>query len=223
MEPLNRYIDHTLLREDASDEDLAIVCKEALEYSFCSVCVYWHQIGKIAGQLAGSSVNPIAVVGFPSGEVPTDVKVTETKKAIADGAREIDMVLKRSLLLAGDEAGVQNDISEVVQAAGTIPVKVILETRELTDDQKRNSCLIAQRAGASFVKTSTGFSPAGGATVEDVALMRATVGPSLGVKASGGIRSTETALKMIEAGASRLGTSASVAIVRGQASGGGGY
>lgn len=222
-EPLNRFIDHTLLREDASDSDLAAVCREAKEYSFYSVCVYWHQVGKIAEELSGSNVKPIAVVGFPSGEVPTEVKVAETKKAIADGAQEIDMVLKRSLLFSGDESGVQKDISEVVQAAGKIPVKVILETKELTDDQKRISCKIAQLAGASFVKTSTGFSPAGGATPEDVALMRAVVGPAIGVKASGGIRSTETALRMIQAGASRLGTSASVAIVRGQASGGGGY
>ena len=158
---LNRLIDHTLLKEDASDEELALVCKEALEHSFFSVCVYWNQVAKIAPLLAGSDVQPIAVVGFPSGEVATDIKVHETKKAISDGAREIDMVLKRSLLFSGDDAGVEKDIFQVVSAAGSTPVKVILEARELTDDQKRNACRIAARAGASFVKTSTGFSPAG--------------------------------------------------------------
>jgi deoxyribose-phosphate aldolase len=221
--PLPAYIDHTLLRVDASEDDLATVCREAREHSFYSVCVYWNQVAKIAPLLAGSSVQPIAVVGFPSGEVPTEIKVSETHQAIADGAREIDMVLKRSLLFAGDEDGVETDIAEVVRAAGKTPVKVILETAELSDDQKRTCCSIARRAGASFVKTSTGFSPAGGATAADVVLMRAEVGAAMGVKASGGIRSTETALQMIEAGASRLGTSASVAIVLGQAGGGGEY
>jgi deoxyribose-phosphate aldolase len=213
---LAHYIDHTLLRPDADDASLQKLCHEAREYGFYSVCVYWHQIQKVAALLSGSSVLPIAVVGFPGGEVPTEEKVQETRHAIQNGAREIDMVLKRSALLSGHPAEAETDIAAVVQAAGNTLVKVILENSELTPEQKRLACQLAKKAGAQFVKTSTGFSKSG-ATAEDVALMRAEVGPKMGVKASGGIRSYETALKMIQAGATRLGTSASVEIVQGAA------
>ncbi len=219
---LAKYIDHTLLRPDADDASLEKVCNEAREYGFYSVCVYWHQVEKVAKWLAGSSVLPIAVVGFPSGEVATGEKVAETKQAILHGAREIDMVIKRSALKAGDDQAAEADVHAVVAAAGPVPVKVILETSELTEEEKHRACQIAKRAGAKFVKTSTGFSKSG-ASVEDVALMRAEVGTELGVKASGGIRSHETALKMIQAGASRLGTSASANIVNGASVQGEGY
>lgn len=219
---LAKYIDHTLLRPDSSPEDLERVCTQAREYGFYSVCVYWHQIPFVAEKLSGSNVLPIAVVGFPSGEVATQEKVKETEAAIASGAREIDMVIKRSLLKAGDRAGVVADIAAVVKAAGTAPVKVILETSELTREEKQLACVLSVEAGAKFVKTSTGFSSAG-ATAEDVSLMRAAVGSKVGVKASGGIRSYDKAIEMIAAGATRLGTSASADIVKGAAQTGDGY
>lgn len=219
---LAQYIDHTLLRPDADDAALQKVCHEAREYGFYSVCVYWDQVEKVAGWLSGSRVLPIAVVGFPSGEVPTAEKVFETRHAIEKGAKEIDMVVRRSALFAQEDSAAEADIRAVVEAAGNIPVKVILENSELSTEQKKRACQIAKRAGARFVKTSTGFSKSG-ATEEDVALMRAEVGQSMGVKASGGIRSYETALKMIQAGASRLGTSASAEIVKGAKSLGEGY
>jgi deoxyribose-phosphate aldolase len=219
---LGHYIDHTLLRPGASESELAKACEEAKRHGFYSVCVYWHQVGVVARFLSGSEVLPIAVVGFPSGEEATQQKVDETQKAIESGAEEIDMVLKRSALRSGDNVSVEDDIRQVVLAAEGRPVKVILETSELTETQKRVACQLAKKAGAHFVKTSTGFSSAG-ATVEDVALMRAEVGKEMGVKASGGIRSREKALEMISAGASRLGTSASVEIVQGVGTQGGGY
>ncbi len=219
---LSKYIDHTLLRPGAADHELKRVCDEAREFGFHSVCVYWDQVGQVAAWLAGSNVTPIAVVGFPGGEVPTALKVSETNTAIDKGAREIDMVIKRSLLKAGDDAGVVADIAAVVKAAGVYPVKVILEVSELTREEKIRACRLSVEAGAKFVKTSTGFSSSG-ATAEDVALMRETVGPKIGVKASGGIRSYEKAMEMIHAGASRLGLSASVEIVKGAQAQGTGY
>ncbi len=218
---LAKYIDHTLLRPGSTDADLKRTCDEAREFGFYSVCVYWNEVGKAAAYLRGSDVLPIAVVGFPSGTVPTAEKVSETLAAIADGAREIDMVINRELLKAGKDEQAKADIQAVVAAAG-VPVKVILETSELSDAEKRRACHLAVEAGAAFVKTSTGFS-ASGATEADVRLMRECVGPDRGVKASGGIRSYDTAMQMVSAGASRLGTSASVAIVQGASDRAGGY
>jgi deoxyribose-phosphate aldolase len=222
MPSLSKYIDHTLLRPGAADHELKRVCDEAREFGFYSVCVYWDQVGQVAAWLQGSDVLPIAVVGFPGGEVATAVKISETNTAVQSGAREIDMVIKRSLLKAGDDAGVLADISAVVKAAGKYPVKVILENSELTRDEKIRACQLSVQAGALFVKTSTGFSTSG-ATADDVALMRETVGPNIGVKASGGIRSYDKAIEMIRSGANRLGTSASVDIVKGANAQGSGY
>lgn len=212
---LAKYIDHTQLRPDASESDIRQACEEALEYRFCTVCVRPEWVGLAASLLSGSSVLPITVVGFPEGNFPTSAKVTETQAVVADGAKEVDMVLNRELLAAGDTAAVQADVEAVVKAAGAIPVKVILEVSELTPEQIAVACQLCKIAGAAFVKTSTGFS-SGGATVEAVKIMRETVGPNMGVKASGGIRTTDDARRMIEAGASRLGCSASIAIIKGQ-------
>lgn len=218
---LAKYIDHTLLRPGASEAELKQTCEQAREFGFYSVCVYWNEVGKAAAYLRGSDVLPIAVVGFPSGTVPTAEKVSETRAAVGAGAREIDMVINREFLKAGKDAEAKADIQAVVAAAG-VPVKVILETSELSDEEKRRACRLAVKGGAQFVKTSTGFS-ASGATEADVRLMRECVGPDLGVKASGGIRSHAIAMQMISAGASRLGTSASVAIVQGATTKEGGY
>lgn len=218
---LAKYIDHTLLRPDAADADLRRVCDEAREFSFCTVCVYWHQIPKIAAWLEGTGVLPIAVVGFPGGEVPTQEKVSETHQAVAAGAREIDMVLNRPLFRRDPRAALA-DVRAVVEAAAPHPVKLILETSELSQDEKVAACRLAVEAGAAWVKTSTGFSKSG-ATAEDVRLMKATVGERARVKASGGIRSFETAWAMIQAGAERLGTSASAAIIAGAGAAGDGY
>ena len=170
----------------------------------------------MSNRSGATSVIPITVVSFPKGEDKVALKVADTLAAVKSGAREIDMVLNRTLLKKRDHGAVFDDIRAVVEAAGTLPVKVILETSELTLEEKFMACALAKAAGAKFVKTSTGFSKSG-ATVEDVRLMRHAVGPDLGVKASGGIRTTEDAQKMIEAGANRLGCSASIAILRGQA------
>jgi deoxyribose-phosphate aldolase len=207
------YIDHTLLKPDATREDLIKLCDEARKYGFATVCVNLSNVGLVKRLLEGSDVKPIAVVGFPLGTAVTSAKVFETREAIRAGAAEIDMVINISALKAKHYGYVECDIREVVQAAKR-PVKVILETGALSRDEKVIACALAKAAGAAFVKTSTGFGP-GGATAEDVALMRAVVGDDVGVKASGGVRTTADAQKMIEAGANRLGTSASVAIVTG--------
>ena len=212
---LARAIDHTLLKPDATRKDIVTVCDEARKYSFASVCVNSTWIGLVAKLLAGSPVMPICVVGFPLGAMSTQGKVAETVQAVEDGAREIDMVVNIGALKSGDLVLVHEDIASVVAAASGRPVKVILETSMLDRDQKIAACVLSKAAGAAFVKTSTGFG-GGGATAEDVALMRAVVGPEMGVKASGGIRDTEIARKMLAAGANRLGASASVAIVRGE-------
>lgn len=209
-----RAIDHTLLRPDATRKDIVAVCEEARRYNFASVCVNSTWIGLVAALLAGSQVKPICVVGFPLGAMSTTGKVAETLAAVGDGAAEIDMVLNIGALKGGDPETVYSDIASVVAAAQGRPVKVILETSMLDRDQKITACALAKAAGAAFVKTSTGFG-GGGATVEDIALMRAVVGPDMGVKASGGIRDTAGAAAMLAAGANRLGASASVAIVRG--------
>src|ERR1700736_2309318 len=206
-------IDHTLLRPEATRDQILRVCREALQYRFASVCVNPYWIGLVAKELAGSSVKACTVIGFPLGATLTEAKVAEATAALGEGAQEIDMVLNVGALRGGEHEAVQRDIQAVVETchrAGAI-VKVILETALLDDEQKRTACLIAKEAGADFVKTSTGFGP-GGATVEDVALMRAVVGPTMGVKASGGIRTADDVRNMIAAGATRIGTSASVKI-----------
>lgn len=211
---LARRIDHTLLKADARRADFEKVCAEARTYGFASVCVNTARLPEVVALLTGSPVLPIAVVGFPLGAMESEAKALETRRAIDLGAKEIDMVLPVGALKDGDYDAVLSDIEAVVLAARLrkIPVKVILETSLLTREEKIAACVIAKRAGAAFVKTSTGFGTAG-ATADDVRLMRAIVGAEIGVKASGGIRSREDALKMIAAGADRIGASASVAIV----------
>jgi deoxyribose-phosphate aldolase len=211
------YIDHTLLKPEATREDVVHVAEEARTHGFATVCVNsWH-VATVARVLEGSRTLPIAVVGFPLGAALSSAKAFEAREAIRAGAREIDMVLNVGALKSRDYARVLEDIAEVVEASRPYPVKVILETSLLTQEEKLLACALAKAGGAAFVKTSTGFGAAG-ATVEDVALMRRVVGDEVGVKASGGIRSSEDALKMIQAGANRLGASASVAIVSGQQS-----
>ncbi len=211
-----RAIDHTLLKPTATRADIVTVCEEARRHSFASVCVNSTWIGLTAQLLAGSPVLPICVVGFPLGAMSTPAKAAETRQAIADGADEIDMVINIGWLKGGEHDAVFDDIHAVVEAAGSVPVKVILETSMLERDEKIVGSALSRAAGAAFVKTSTGFG-GGGATVEDVALMRAVVGPDIGVKASGGVRTVDDARKMMAAGADRLGASASVAIVTGGA------
>lgn len=207
-------IDHTLLKPEATEADIRKVCAEARQYVFASVCVNPHWVRLVAGELSGSAVKVCSVVGFPLGANTTNIKVAETAGAIRDGAQDIDMVLNVGELRAGNHDAVRRDIQAVVDIAhrGGAIVKVILETALLTDEQKVAACLLAKEAGADFVKTSTGFGP-GGATVEDVALMRRIVGPATGVKASGGVRTLEDLKKMVAAGANRVGASASVKIV----------
>ncbi len=210
---LNRYIDHTLLKPAATRADIAKLCAEAKEYRFASVCVNSAHIAEVAAALAGTDVAPCCVVGFPLGAMETEAKAFEAARAAALGAKEIDMVIDIGAAKEGDFARVEADIAAVVSAIqGRAKLKVILECCLLTDEEKTAACLAAKRAGADFVKTSTGFST-GGATEHDVALMRAAVGDDMGVKASGGIRTREDALRMIAAGASRIGASAGIAIV----------
>ncbi len=216
-----RTIDHTLLKPTATRADIVKVCDEARRYHFASVCVNSTWIPLVARLLAGSGVKPICVVGFPLGAMSTRSKAQETREAVGDGAEEIDMVINIGLLRSGDHDGVFDDIRAVVEAAAGKPVKVILETAMLEREEKIAACAISKAAGAAFVKTSTGFG-GGGATAEDIALMRSIVGPNMGVKASGGVRTADDARKMLAAGADRLGASASVAIVTGGA-GKGGY
>lgn len=208
-------IDHTLLRPDATRTDIERICEEAREHRFASVCVNAYWTSTVADRLSGSGVKTCVVVGFPLGATSTEAKAAETRFALAAGAQEIDMVLNIGALRGGDQDAVRRDIQAVVEAghsSGAL-VKVILETALLNDEQKRAACLLAKQVGADFVKTSTGFGPSG-ATVEDVALMRATVGPDMGVKASGGIRTFEDVAKMVAAGATRIGASAGVQIVK---------
>jgi deoxyribose-phosphate aldolase len=207
-------IDHTLLRPDATADDIRKVCAEARQYGFASVCVNPYWVPLVAADLARSAVKVCTVVGFPLGANSTAIKVAETEAAIRAGAQEIDMVINIGELRDGDQDVVREDIRAVVNAAhrnGAI-VKVILETALLDDPQKIAACGIAKLAGAEFVKTSTGFA-AHGATVQDVALMRKAVGPEMGVKASGGIRTLDDLKAMVAAGATRIGASASVKII----------
>lgn len=205
-------IDHTLLRPDATEADIAELCREAAEYGFASVCINPIWVPLCKELLRDSGVMVATVIGFPLGALPAAAKAAETVQAVADGADELDMVLNIGFLKSGRYADAEDDIRQVVRAAGSLTVKVIIETALLSDEEKVQACVLAQRAGARYVKTSTGFSK-GGATEHDVAIMREVVGPAMGVKASGGIKSGSDVRKMIAAGASRIGASASVAIV----------
>ncbi|MBC5735479.1 deoxyribose-phosphate aldolase [Lawsonibacter faecis] len=214
-ESLARYIDHTLLKPEAAVSDIERVCDEAAAHHFASVCVNPSYAALVAKRLRGSSVTPCCVIGFPFGTHTPEAKAAETAQAVADGVMEVDMVLNVGAVKSGDWGLVERDIMAVVKAAGNAGVKVILETCLLTDEEKVHACEIAKRSGASFVKTSTGYS-VGGATPHDVALMRKTVGPGMGVKASGGIRTYEDAVAMLQAGANRLGCSAGIKIIEGK-------
>ncbi len=210
----SKYIDHTLLKAFATKKEIANLCSEANYYKFASVCVNPYYVSFAHDILKGSGVNICTVIGFPLGANSSDVKAYETTRAIADGADEVDMVINIGAMKDGDYETVLNDIKAVVKAANGVLTKVIIETCYLTDEEKVKACELAKEAGADFVKTSTGFGT-GGATPEDVALMRKTVGPDMGVKASGGVRSKEDFEKVIEAGASRVGCSAGVKIMEG--------
>ncbi len=209
-----KVIDHTLLSPDATRERIASLCQEARECGFASVCVNPGWVKAAAQLLEDSEVKVCTVIGFPLGATSTWSKAMETRDAIANGADEIDMVLNIGALKSGDEDWVREDIASVVKAADGRVVKVILETGLLTDAEKVKASLLAKEAGASFVKTCTGFGP-GGATVEDISLLRKTVGNQMGIKASGGVRDYESARRMIEVGANRIGTSSGVNIVKG--------
>ena len=213
---LARAIDHTLLRPDARRGDIFRLCDEAREFGFFSVCVNSSWVAIAAESLVGSGVNVASVAGFPLGAMDSRAKCFEVRCAVEAGAGEIDVVMAVGRLKGGEHDFVKADLAAVVAAAGTVPVKVILETGLLTSEEKVVACMAAVEAGAAFVKTSTGFGP-GGATIEDVRLMAQAVAGKCGVKASGGIRDTAAALAMIEAGATRLGTSNGIAIVRGLA------
>ncbi len=214
-ENLARMIDHTILKPEVTRDDLLKVCDEARKFHFATVCVNSSNIPFVARQLKGSGVKPIAVVGFPLGAATTQSKSFEAKEAIRAGAEEIDMVINIGELKSKDYKYVYEDIRQVVEASKPHKVKVILETSSLDHDEKIIGCVLSKTAGAAFVKTSTGFG-SGGATIEDIELMRRIVGEDMEVKASGGIRSTEDAQAMIKAGANRIGASASVAIVTGK-------
>jgi deoxyribose-phosphate aldolase len=213
---LASFIDHTLLKADATAKDIEKLCAEARENNFFSVCVNGSWVASAHHLLEGSDVKVASVAGFPLGAMSGDTKRFETEAAIDDGAQEVDVVLNIGQLKNGNDKYVLRELIDVVEAADERTVKVILEACLLTDEEKIRACRIVVESGAHFVKTSTGFG-ASGAAVADVKLMRTTVGPKFGVKASGGIRDTKTALAMIEVGATRLGTSAGVAIVKGLA------
>ena len=206
-------IDHSVLKPESTAHDIAAGGDVVRAWAVHYYCVQPCWVSLAAGALAGTGATVISVVGFPHGCDTPDVKARAAQRAIDDGAREIDTVMHFGALLSGESAKVSEDIRAVVLAAQDVPVKVILETAALTDSQKRLACRIAVDAGAAFVKTSTGFHPSGGATVADVRLMRETVGRHIGVKASGGIRTLDDARTMIDAGANRIGASATVAIL----------
>lgn len=210
-----KYIDHTLLKADSVKSSIEKLCNEAKEYNFASVCVNPTWVSYAAEILKGSEVKVCTVIGFPLGATTSEVKAFETENAIANGATEVDMVINIGALKSGDIDYVRNDIKRVVESAkGKALVKVIIETSLLTDEEKIQACKLSVEAGADFVKTSTGFST-GGATVADIKLMRETVGPNVGVKASGGVRNAEDAKAMIEAGATRIGASSGIEIIKG--------
>ena len=211
---LNKYIDHTILKATASGTDVQKLCEEAIEHEFYSVCVNGCYVADAKHLLQGTDVKIAAVVGFPLGAMTTAAKVFEAKEAVENGASEIDMVINVAKLKDGEFEYVENEIRQIKEAIGDNVLKVIIETCYLTDEEKVKACELAKEAGADFVKTSTGFST-GGAKVADIRLMRETVGPDMGVKASGGVHNAEEALAMIEAGATRIGASTGVAIVSG--------
>lgn len=214
---LEKYIDHTILKADATSDMVKKLCAEAREYGFASVCVNSYFASLVSKELEGTDVKTCVVIGFPLGANTKEVKAFETKQAIENGAQEVDMVINIGALKEKNYQAVQEDIEAVAnEAKGKALVKVIIETCLLTDEEKVKACEISKAAKADFVKTSTGFST-GGAKKEDIALMRKTVGEDMGVKASGGIRNYETAVEMIEAGANRIGASIGVSLV------GGGY
>lgn len=215
-ESLAGMIDHTLLKPDATPKQIEKLCDEARTYHFASVCVNPTYVPLCAGLLKESAVRVCTVIGFPLGATTTAAKVCEAKDALENGAEELDMVINIGALKAGDDQLVEKDIREVAQAAhaGGAPLKVIIETVLLAEDEKIKACQLAKQAGADFVKTSTGFA-GGGATVADVTLMRQIVGPDLGVKASGGVHSYDEAVALVAAGATRIGASAGVKIIQG--------
>jgi deoxyribose-phosphate aldolase len=208
-------IDHTLLKPDATVQEISQLCHEAMLYNFASVCINPTHVKLAAQLLQNSDVKVCTVIGFPLGATSTEAKVFETEQALRDGATEIDMVINIGALKGGDDALVEHDVAAVVQAVhrGRAICKVIIETALLNEEEKIRACLLAKKAGADFVKTSTGFS-SGGATIEDVLLMRRTVGPRLGVKAAGGVKNLTDARNMVAAGATRIGASAGVKIVK---------
>ena len=211
----NKFIDHTLLKADATREQIKVLCEEAIQHDFMSVCVNPGFVKEASFYLAESNVLVCTVVGFPLGATSMAAKIYETEEAILDGANEIDMVINISRLKDHDDVYVFEEIRSIKDVCGQLTLKVIIETSLLTDEEKVRACEIAKKAGADFVKTSTGFST-GGATVEDILLMRKTVGSELGVKASGGVRDLETMQAMIKAGATRIGTSSGVKLVQNQ-------
>ncbi|MEK5323194.1 deoxyribose-phosphate aldolase [Aeribacillus sp. FSL M8-0254] len=213
MDNISSYIDHTLLKPEATGKDIEKLCEEAINYRFASVCVNPYFVPLASNLLMGTRINVCMVIGFPLGANTTIIKVKETEEAIQNGADEIDMVMNVGALKERNDQGVFQDIEDVVKAAQGKIVKVILETCLLTKEEKKRACLLSKEAGAHFVKTSTGLA-SGVATVEDVTLLRKVVGDRMGVKASGGIRDRKTAIKMIESGASRIGTSSGVQIVK---------
>jgi deoxyribose-phosphate aldolase len=220
---LAKYIDHTILKTNATEAEVIQVCDEAKTHNFYSVCINPYFVSLVADQLKGSEVKVTSVIGFPLGANTTEIKAQEALKAVVDGADEIDMVINVSALKDGKFNYVEKDIATVVEAIkGKAVLKVILETCLLSEDEKIKACELAKFAGAHFVKTSTGFST-GGATEADVKLMKSIVGDGMEVKASGAVRDYETALKMIEAGATRIGASSSVSIVTGGADSDSGY
>lgn len=215
IENLESFIDHTVLKPESTDLDIQQACLDAKKYNFKAVCINPVWVSYTSDLLKGTDVNTCTVIGFPLGANTTAMKTEETKQAIQDGANEVDMVINIGALKSEDFALVHDDIRAVVKAADKKAiVKVIIETSLLSRNEKIRACEIAKRAGADFVKTSTGFST-GGATAEDVKLMRTAVGPEMGVKASGGVRSYEDAEAMIKAGATRIGTSNGVALLDG--------
>ncbi len=207
-----KLIDHTLLKAVATPEQIAKLCEEAAAYHFASVCVNPCYVAQCAKLLAGTGVAVCAVIGFPLGANTSQTKAFETREAIANGATEVDMVINVGALKAGDKDTLCDDIKAVVKAANGVRVKVIIETCYLTDEEKVLACQTATEAGANFVKTSTGFGPAG-ATAHDVALMKQSIGPGMEVKAAGGIRTLEDTIAMVEAGATRIGASAGIQIL----------
>ena len=211
-ENIASYIDHTLLKPEATGEQIKALCQEAKKYGFYAVCLNSSYVPLAQAELEGSPVKVCAVVGFPLGAASTKTKAFEAEEAIKNGAHEIDMVIHIGALLEANHAYVLSDIQAVVSAAGGAPVKVIIETGLLSDEQKRQACALAVEGGASFVKTSTGFGH-GGASVADIKLMRQAAGPAVGLKAAGGVRTAEFARQLIEAGATRIGTSSGPAIM----------